>query len=386
MVGDHADFFKYRVKLLRAIGCWSRKDGGWAYTVASSATLINSFVGVSLSFYTLILFVALQKDIETISSQMITFIIAFQVFTKSGLTVLKCRQIQGLIDELNDSFRRTFLRNQTDREVIRKCSRYDVKLAIFFSVFSTFVTVANILKPLIVTLSESGTQFNETEKKYGEFPSRYPFELEANTFWFWFWFCQQVMVVVPGGIASWISDSLFCAFLYYICGYIDILMNNIRNAGEELNVRKVARAHTRIIRFSEKVIITFGPLMVIQLLLAAITICCLLFQFFSVSGELVQYSRPISYLTLKFIQIYIMCWHGQLLLDKSMQIGEVLYFCPWYGKSKIKASDLQILMIRTRAPIRVVYGAIFQLSAGTFGQILNAAYGYFAMMSKMKQK
>lgn len=92
---------------------------------------------------------------------------------------------------------------------------------------------------------------NDTSPVIGLLPSKYPFDSEAGSFWYGFWYAQQCFYVYPAGTVSWISDSIFCSFLYYLCGHFDIFIGNFESEEGNINTRegrkKLVLHHQRLI-------------------------------------------------------------------------------------------------------------------------------------------
>lgn len=61
----------------------------------------------------------------------------------------------------------------------------------------------------------------------GIFPTQYPVVMEATSLSYFLLYLQQLSVCITSSVASWCADSMFLAFLYYLNGHFQILINNI---------------------------------------------------------------------------------------------------------------------------------------------------------------
>lgn len=90
----------------------------------------------------------------------------------------------------------------------------------------------------------------------GDLPCKYPFVLHAPSLPYTLCYIQQLAGVVPGAIASWAADSMFCSFLYYLAGHFQILITYIKSDADENTKEidhnaKIVNHHRFLLRYAE---------------------------------------------------------------------------------------------------------------------------------------
>ncbi|KAL3274478.1 hypothetical protein HHI36_015862 [Cryptolaemus montrouzieri] len=83
-----------------------------------------------------------------------------------------------------------------------------------------------------------------------------------------------------------------------------------------------------------------------------------------------------------FFQLYIIYWHGQILIDESQNISTHIYQSEWY-KSNVKTRRLLIMMmIRSRKPLALKVGGIFVMDLSVFLKLLKGVYSIMMVFLK----
>ncbi|XP_043480767.1 odorant receptor 33a-like isoform X2 [Leptopilina heterotoma] len=80
------------------------------------------------------------------------------------------------------------------------------------------------------------------------------------------------------------------------------------------------------------------------------------------------------------IQIFIYCYFGQQITEKSTEIGTAAYFLNWNSLTIRTKKSLIILMMRTVQPIKLSAASIIVMSLETFMKILKASYSTYNLL------
>ncbi|KAJ3666964.1 hypothetical protein Zmor_002380 [Zophobas morio] len=87
-----------------------------------------------------------------------------------------------------------------------------------------------------------------------------------------------------------------------------------------------------------------------------------------------------NYLSLLFFQIFFYCYYGTLLIEESKTLPTAVYMSRWYEYNIQTKKTLNILMERSKRPMVVTAGKLFDLSLDTFTTVLKRAYSLVAVL------
>ncbi|XP_023310521.1 uncharacterized protein LOC111691632 [Anoplophora glabripennis] len=83
--------------------------------------------------------------------------------------------------------------------------------------------------------------------------------------------------------------------------------------------------------------------------------------------------------------LYIYCWYGNEVTEKSKKIPYAAFESNWVPASKGYKKDLLFFICRTQKPIKLYAVNFFELSLSTFIGILRMAYSYYMLLSQLSK-
>ncbi|KYQ53662.1 Putative odorant receptor 13a, partial [Trachymyrmex zeteki] len=78
--------------------------------------------------------------------------------------------------------------------------------------------------------------------------------------------------------------------------------------------------------------------------------------------------------------IYILCYIGELLMEKSTQIGSICYMIDWYQLSPKSARGLILIIAMSSHPIKLTAGRMVDLSLKSFRSVLQTSLAYLSFL------
>ncbi|XP_045501109.1 odorant receptor 2a-like [Colias croceus] len=213
-------------------------------------------------------------------------------------------------------------------------------------------------------------------------------------------------------IIDGVMDTILAAFVACAIGQIKILSFNLRNF-DIIAERKCKRAEARqsynighheyytklvlkkciihynaIIRYVSMIESAFSLASALQFMLSVMVLCLVGVRFLSIENPR---SHPIQiiwmaiYLTCMLIEIFILCWFGNELILKSLELRQAAYDGPWMILEPKTRMLVIVFIERCNRPLRVTAGKIFTLSLDTYTNLINWSYKAFAVMRNMKK-
>ncbi|GAB0090750.1 hypothetical protein DMENIID0001_055070 [Sergentomyia squamirostris] len=104
--------------------------------------------------------------------------------------------------------------------------------------------------------------------------------------------------------------------------------------------------------------------------------CLLLFMSRFYEASLATYAGASS----AAFQLFLICFFGQILRNRTEAIGEALYLTKWYQMPLKEQKALLIIMAPAQQAVGLEAGGIMDLSFRTFGRVMRAAVSYGAIL------
>ncbi|XP_055696749.1 odorant receptor 85b-like [Phlebotomus papatasi] len=181
-----------------------------------------------------------------------------------------------------------------------------------------------------------------------------------------------------------VADSLFFIFLAYFVGELNSLYEVILSLNDSEIVKTDSCRFLRYIYISHKnVLLNLRILQTIywQLNLQFIAtnfvyVCLLLMMVRFYDSSLTSFMAFVAGTT----QLFVLCFFGQIIRNRTEAIGEALYNTRWYEMQLKEQTALLIMMAASQKPIGLSAGGIMNLSFNTFANILRTAFTYGAFL------
>nr|AQQ73520.1 olfactory receptor 44 [Heliconius melpomene rosina] len=213
-------------------------------------------------------------------------------------------------------------------------------------------------------------------------------------------------------IIDGVMDTILAAFIASAIGQIDILAYNLRNfdvLAERKRKRDLRKRtgilknrnyyihytlkksivhHNSIIRYVLLIESAFSLASVLQFMLSVMVLCLVGIQFLSIENPRshpMQIAWMAIYLTCMLIEVFILCWFGNELILKSLELRQAAFDGPWLKMDPKTTMFIVIFLERSKRPLRVTAGKIFTLSLNTYTYLINWSYKGFAVMRNMKK-
>ncbi|KAJ2948905.1 hypothetical protein O0L34_g5838 [Tuta absoluta] len=88
----------------------------------------------------------------------------------------------------------------------------------------------------------------------------------------------------------------------------------------------------------------------------------------------------LSFLFMSLLQIYFLCFFGDMLMRASEQVSDAVYNCKWYLVDRKTAKMLCIIQIRAQKACKLTASGFADVNLMAFTKILSTAWSYFALL------
>ncbi|XP_076276376.1 odorant receptor 4-like [Lasioglossum baleicum] len=183
--------------------------------------------------------------------------------------------------------------------------------------------------------------------------------------------------------------GLAAMFTTHICGQIDIMILRLQNLAQlegntDLHPRLVGivQHHIRMLRFSTVVGTLLQEVCFLEFIGSTFMICLL--EYYTITDwevnntlSLITYSMLL--LSLMF-NIFILCYIGDLLVEKTGNVGSLCFMIDWYKFPVETMRSLILIIAISNNPAKITAGHIADLNLSTFGGILKTSLAYLSFL------
>lgn len=155
-----------------------------------------------------------------------------------------------------------------------------------------------------------------------------------------YWISFNVM------IASFGMDLLLFAVISLMSMEFDRLKLDVENFGQPdtTSVKEIVAKHEKLLLLSEKLENVYASSFLYNLVQSSALLCFVLLQL-ATSNDASIIGLFVAYLVTSFIQIALICFLGQKLIDSSGNLANAAYNCNWLSFKNTKARRIIFLII-----------------------------------------
>ncbi|KAF3054494.1 Odorant receptor 068 [Nylanderia fulva] len=199
--------------------------------------------------------------------------------------------------------------------------------------------------------------------------------------------CGYIIYSVTAG-----TCALAALFTAHACGQIQIVISRLENLidGEKFKkgpnvhqqIAAIVKNHVQIIRFAATVEEILQEVCLVEFSSSVCTICLL--EYYCIldwqADEKFGLMTYILLLVSFCFNVYILCYIGELLMEKSSEIGSICYMINWYELTPNSARSLILMIAIASHPIKFSAGGMVDLSLATFGTVLKTSLAYLSFL------
>nr|QZH55114.1 odorant receptor 18 [Achelura yunnanensis] len=276
------------------------------------------------------------------------------------------------------------------KNFVNKTVLYLNKLVSFFFGFYSLLISSFGVGPLTIT----ATKYFKHGVTQLELPFLISYPFNARDIRIWpFVFLHQLWAGNMAVMALMCSDLLYYVFCTYIFIQFHLLHKQLENLkvsmfleeGMSSHFLKLVKRHKEIIRCVELVEVIYTKSTLLNMITSSLLICLTGFDVMVIK-DLALLLPFLGFLSAGLMQIYFLCYYGDLIMRSSELISEALYNSQWYsGNIRIK-KELILMMMRSQKPCRLTAFGFADVDLETYKKILSTSWSYFALLNTMYQK
>ncbi|XP_051169349.1 odorant receptor 2a-like [Leptopilina boulardi] len=349
------------------------------YSVYSTISIVM-FILINISF-----FITIFQFHDSLETQIQSIFYSCVFLTALIKLSLLFRTRQTFI-ESNQMFLSEICQPCDDEEIaiIRECSRIGRRNTIIYFFFMQISACIVFLPPLAsknVTLP---------------LPSWLPYTVDSH-FLFIITYLHQSYGCIIIATISIAMESLALTISLQICGQFDIIIhrlnllselwekNNIKSNSYDQEIKltkRCAKHHFYVYCLGDNLNKQFGLIIFTQFFASMINLCSIIYNLSKLSPTDSIYWLMVSCVGSYTLQIFIYCFYGDKVTEKSAEVGQAIYFLNWYGLTIKTKKNLITIMIRSTRPIELTGASLITMSIDTFMKIIKSAYSAYNLLKR----
>ncbi|XP_076276564.1 odorant receptor 4-like [Lasioglossum baleicum] len=183
--------------------------------------------------------------------------------------------------------------------------------------------------------------------------------------------------------------SLAALFATHVCAQIDIMIQRLQNLAQlegntELHLRlaKIVQHHIRTLRFSTMVETLLQDICFLEFIGSTFMICLL--EYYTITDwDVSNAFKIVTYIMLLLslmFNVFILCYIGDLLVEKTGNVGILCFMIDWYHFPVDTMRSLILIIAMSGSPAKISAGQIADLNLSTFGNILKSSLAYLSFL------
>ncbi|XP_052738150.1 odorant receptor 67c-like [Bicyclus anynana] len=154
------------------------------------------------------------------------------------------------------------------------------------------------------------------------------------------------------------------------------------NEEMKINFKKIIHRHRKLIKCVDEMKEVYSESNLFNAVISSILICFTGFNAMTID-DLALAVPFLPFLLMDLLQIFFICYYGDMIMRYSTSISDAVYECQWYRAEAAIVKDFLFLSLRAQKPCHLTALRFTDISLRTFTRILSTSWSYFALLKSM---
>ncbi|XP_017759730.1 PREDICTED: odorant receptor 4-like [Eufriesea mexicana] len=180
----------------------------------------------------------------------------------------------------------------------------------------------------------------------------------------------------------------------HACGQLNVVMlwiteyvNDSRDkkAGTLNKIGVIVEQHLRTLKFISFIEEVLNRIYFLELFRCTMDICILSYYILAewVDHDIKNLATYFFILISILFNIFILCYMGEILSEKSKKVGEAVYMTNWYHLPERSILDLILIITRSSVVVHITAGKFIRMSIYTFGDVVRTGFAYLNLLRRI---
>ncbi|XP_053620272.1 odorant receptor 67c isoform X6 [Plodia interpunctella] len=132
-------------------------------------------------------------------------------------------------------------------------------------------------------------------------------------------------------------------------------------------------------RSSEMLEVIYAKSTLMNFLTSSIVICLTGFNVTTIT-DVALIIIFMTFLFMGLLQVFFLCYYGDLLMRSSMELNESIYNSRWYLMDSAFGKELLFVQKRSQKPCKLTAWGFADVNLRAFMRVLSSSWSYFALL------
>ncbi|XP_033211703.1 odorant receptor 46a-like [Belonocnema kinseyi] len=227
--------------------------------------------------------------------------------------------------------------------------------------------------------------------KWGEgvelpFNLYYPFEVTKPTVFVITYVFQSALNTFSIFINITLDTTVY-GFLLLTIGQFELFAFRLEKvSADEKLIKEFVKHHVRILRLVKQIESFFMIAILPFFMCSLLILCTIIFQIAqeenTLNGNWFQFFTLVQYVICVLSQIFLYCWYGCRVDEKSKDVASAIYYSNWVFSTHADRKSLSLMMINADGGSPISFRSLCSLNLQTFGWVIKTSY---AAVNLLKQ-
>ncbi|XP_024884868.1 odorant receptor 63a-like isoform X1 [Temnothorax curvispinosus] len=283
--------------------------------------------------------------------------------------------------------------SEFETRVLKDYSLISRKFTILYSIIMFSMIAIFLMVPLTPILLDIIRPLNESRPRF--FAVSIEWRIDKDKYFVPI-FCYNMSIIVTGTIIMVGIDTMHVTCTVHACSLFSIISQQLEKVISELGIDKLSeqvtyqeyviclRKYQLALEFVDVLNSMYRTVALIMLLMTGAIISLVGVRIVYVLNQLEEVMRFGLVIIGMLMQLLILCYSGQKLMDESQNVFYRAYAAKWYKFSPRLKSLLIITLYRSFIPCGLTAGNIFSLSMATYATVVRTGISYFTTFLSLK--
>ncbi|XP_051167654.1 odorant receptor 46a-like [Leptopilina boulardi] len=305
--------------------------------------------------------------------------------------IIFCWKVVNFIIKKNDmreilnEFRHHLFKPSTIEEnlIVDKYYRKSQKIFKFIITIFTLCGISIALTPLLKWKEKIMLPFN----------LYYPFDVSSPII-FTTTYAFESLLNSFSIIINVTLDTTVYGFMLITIGQFELCACRLENSSvNETNgisldkIKEYVNHHVLVLKIVKQIESFFMVAVLPFFLISLLTFCTIIFQIAQqkslLDGNLFQYIMLIQYVTCVLSQIFLYCWYGCLIDEKSKDVSSAVYSSNWVQSNYSNRRNLLLMLLIAERGSSISFQSLCTLNLQTFGWVIKTSYAAVNLLNKV---
>ncbi|XP_021710207.1 odorant receptor 85c [Aedes aegypti] len=199
-------------------------------------------------------------------------------------------------------------------------------------------------------------------------------------------FIEQIWVSTASVVANMNIDLMLCSLILQISMHFDVLSDrlSVLQHNDHKELAKCVERHSVLLDLCLRVENIFSRSMLASFLLSSVIICLTGFQVFAQDSinKAIPYA---TFLFLHMVDVYLLCYYGNLMMEKSLAVSNYAYESLWYLGNRPFQKSILIILERGQRAQKLTAMKFIDINLTCFKTILSTSFSYFTLLKVLNE-